>query len=307
LTDLNGVLVVDKPAGPTSHDVVERVRVALATRKAGHTGTLDPFATGVLPVCLGQATRLVRFLAGGDKLYRARLRLGFATTTDDLQGAPLGPASASSPSPESVRAACAELVGRLLQVPPAFSAKRIAGRRAYELAREGDLPVLDAVPVTVHGIDLISVDGDQLELEVRCSPGTYVRALARDLGRKLGVGGHLVGLRRLQSGAFALEHAVGWDDIGARADAILPLAGLLLEYPSARVGDEGREALRHGRDLTRALVVSGFPDEPPPERLRIVDDAGALLALAVPRGFSHIAGELAAPPVLHPDVVLLRA
>jgi tRNA pseudouridine55 synthase len=307
LTDTNGVLVVDKPAGPTSHDVVERVRRELATRKAGHTGTLDPFATGVLPVCLGQATRLVRFLAGGDKLYRAELRLGFATTTDDLHGAPLGPASTSQPSPEAVRAACAELVGRLLQVPPAFSAKRIGGRRAYELARAGDLPALEAVPVTVHAIDLISLDGDQLELLIRCSPGTYIRALARDLGRKLGVGGHLVGLRRLQSGAFGLEHAVGCDDIGSRADAILPLNGLLLELPSARVGEQGRQALRHGRDLTRTLLLSGFPDEPPPERLRILDDAGELLALAVPRGFGARGLELAVEPVLHPDVVLLRS
>lgn len=306
MTELHGVLVVDKPAGPTSHDVVERVRQAFATRKAGHTGTLDPFATGVLPVCLGQATRLVRFLAGGDKLYRATLRLGFATTTDDLHGAPLGPVSAGVPSAESLRAACAELVGRLLQVPPAFSAKRVAGRRAYELAREGEAPTLDAVPVTVHRVDLVSVDGDQLDLEVLCSPGTYVRALARDLGTKLGVGAHLVGLRRLRSGAFGLEHAVGWDEIGSRADALLPLAGLLSELPSARVGDEGREALRHGRDLPRRLIVSGFPEEPPPERLRILDGAGALLALAVPRGFSPRAGELAVEPVLHPDVVLLR-
>lgn len=307
MTDLHGVLVVDKPAGPTSHDVVERVRRAFATRRVGHTGTLDPFATGVLPVCLGQATRLVRFLAGGDKLYRARLRLGFATTTDDLQGAPLGPVSTSSPSPESVRAACGELVGRLLQVPPAFSAKRIAGRRAYELAREGDAPALEAVPVTVHRLEVVSLEGDQVELEICCSPGTYVRALARDLGRKLGVGGHLAALRRLRSGAFGLERAVGWDEIEGGAGAMVPLAELLLECPSVRVGAEGREALRHGRDLSRRLVVSGFPGEPPPERLRIVDDAGALLALAVPRGFSPIAGELAVEPLLHPDVVLLRA
>lgn len=306
MTDLHGVLVVDKPSGPTSHDVVERVRGALGTRKAGHTGTLDPFATGVLPVCLGQATRLVRFLATGDKLYRARVRLGFATTTDDPEGEPLGQAQNVSASPAQIRAACAELVGKLMQVPPAFSAKRIAGRRAYALARSGDTPEIRAVPVTVHRLELIAIDGDELELEVSCAPGTYVRALARDLGRKLGVGGHLVRLRRLQSGSFGLECAVGWDDIESSRDAIVPLAGLLPEYPSVLVNAEGREALRHGRDLSQALVASGFPEQPPPERLRILDDSGALVALAVPRGFSTRAEELPLQPALHPDVVLIR-
>jgi tRNA pseudouridine55 synthase len=306
---VDGVLVVDKPAGPTSHDVVERVRRELATRRAGHTGTLDPLATGVLAVCLGQATRLVRFLAAGDKLYRATLRLGFATTTDDVEGAPLGPAAEVCVSTEAVRAACARLVGRQLQVPPAFSAKRVGGRRAYQLARAGKAPALDAVPVDVHRLDLVSIDGDLVQLEVCCSPGTYVRALARDLGGALGVGGHLVALRRLGSGCFGLERAVSWDAIGSDAcrDAIVPLSQLLSDYPSARVGAEGREALRHGRELSRALVISGFPEGAPPERVRIVDDAGTLLALAVPRGFSSRALELSVEPVLHPDVVLLRA
>ena len=303
--DLHGVLVVDKPAGPTSHDVVERVRAALGMRKAGHTGTLDPFATGVLPVCLGRVTRLVRFLAAGDKLYRARVRLGFATTTDDLEGDPLAPARAGVASPAQIRAACAELVGKLMQVPPAFSAKRIAGRRAYELARGGDTPEMQAVPVTIHRLELIAIDGDDLELEVSCTPGTYIRALARDLGSRLGVGGHLVGLRRLRSGAFGLERAVGWDGIDSSADSVLALAELLREYPSVCVGSEGREALRHGRDLPRRLVSAGFPEAPPPERLRILDASGALVALAVPRGFSAPAGELAREPVLHPDVVLV--
>lgn len=304
MTDLHGVLVVDKPAGPTSHDVVERVRRALGTRKAGHTGTLDPFATGVLPVCLGQATRLVRFLAVGDKLYRASIRLGFATTTDDLEGAPLGPVAAA-PAPQRISAACAELVGALMQVPPAFSAKRIGGRRAYERARAGEAVEMDAIPVTVHRLELLSVSGELLELEISCSPGTYIRALARDLGRKLGVGAHLLGLRRLRSGAFGLARAVAWDDIGSSIDPIVPLADLLMEFPSVAVGEHGREALRHGRDLPRRLVVEGFPEAPPPGRLRILDDSGALVALAVPRGFSFPEGELRVEPVLHPDVVLI--
>jgi tRNA pseudouridine55 synthase len=306
LKELHGVLVVDKPGGPTSHDVVESVRRALGVKKAGHTGTLDPFATGVLAVCLGQATRLVRFLATGEKLYRARVRLGFATTTDDLEGEPLGETATRLPSADEVRAACGRLVGSLMQVPPAFSAKRVAGRRAYDLARRGGAPELDAVPVTVHALELLAIDGAELEVEVRCSSGTYVRALARDLGRDLGVGGHLVALRRLRSDGFGLEQAVALDAVG-RADAVLPLAALLPELPPVCVGDEGREALRHGRDLSRRLVLSGFPDAPAPQRLRVLDEAGALLALAVPRDFAPRTPSLPAEPVLHPDVVLLRA
>jgi len=307
VTELHGVLVVDKPGGPTSHDVVESVRRGLGVKKAGHTGTLDPFATGVLVVCLGQATRLVRFLASGEKLYRARVRLGFATSTDDLLGEPLAPPASRLPSDEDVRAACAKLVGPLRQVPPAFSAKRVAGRRAYDLARRGGAPELDAVPVTVHGLELLALDGALLDIEVRCSAGTYVRALARDLGRDLGVGGHLVELRRLRADGFGLEQAVSLDEVGSRPDAVLPLAALLPELPPVQVGELGREALRHGRDLPRRLVVSGFPEKPAPERLRIVDEAGALLALAVPRDFESRTAALPVEPMLHPDVVLLRA
>jgi tRNA pseudouridine55 synthase len=285
--------------------VVEGVRRALDVKKAGHTGTLDPFATGVLAVCLGRATRLVRFLSAGEKLYRARVRLGFATSTDDLEGDPLGEAATRLPPAEEVRAACARLVGPLLQVPPAFSAKRVAGRRAYDVARRGGTPSLEAVRVTVHALGLVALEEDRLELEVRCSAGTYVRALARDLGRDLGVGGHLVALRRLRSDGFGLEHAVPLEEVGRRADAVLPLARMLPELPAVRVGDEGREALRHGRDLPRRLVLAGFPEGVPPARFRVQDEAGELLALAVPQGFAST-GELPLEPVLHPDLVLLR-
>lgn len=296
---------MDKPAGPTSHDVVERVRRGLGVRKAGHTGTLDPFATGVLPVVLGRATRLVRFLAEGDKAYRAGVRLGFATTTDDLLGEPLGPPATSLPAASELRVAIAGLVGERWQVPPAFSAKRVAGRRAYDLARAGAPAQLAAAPVTVHSLELIAHEGDRLELDVRCSPGTYVRALARDLGSALGVGGHLVALRRTLSGGFGLEQAVGWEEIATARERVLPLDALLTRYPAVRVGEEGRRALSHGRDIGRALALSGFPDEPAPERQRILDEAGRLLALAVPKGFGFRGAGLSVEPVLHPDIVLL--
>lgn len=301
---LDGVLVVDKPAGPTSHDVVDRVRKAFGLRRVGHTGTLDPFATGVLAVCLGRATRLARFLGEGDKLYRATVRLGFATTTDDATGEPVGEPRRVRVEPEALRAALARLTGALEQVPPAYSAKRVSGRRLYELARRGQVGARPAAAVTIHAITALAAEEDRVELEVRCSPGTYVRALARDLGDILGVGGHLTALRRLRSGAFGLEEAVAADAVGpASREAVIPLSGLLREMPAVRVGAEGWKAIRHGRALGRTLVVEGFPDRPA-GRVRVVGEDGQLLALAVPRGFEPSAPGLSMEPLLHPDVVL---
>jgi tRNA pseudouridine55 synthase len=301
----HGVLVVDKPAGPTSHDVVDAVRTVLGVRRVGHTGTLDPFATGVLPVCVGKATRLARFLGGGDKVYRATVRLGFATTTDDLMGEPLGAPRAVSVDRPGIEAALAELRDRKEQLPPTYSAKHVAGRRAHELAREGRKVVLQLVPVTIHALDLMDRDGDELVIEVRCSPGTYVRALARDLGEALRTGGHLVALRRLRSGAFSVEQAVELERLPAEgARSLVPLAHLLPEMPVVRVGEEGRAALARGRDLGRSLVLEGFPADPPP-RLRVLDETGALVGLAVPRGFGPSFEGLPVEPVLHPDLVLV--
>jgi tRNA pseudouridine55 synthase len=301
---MDGVLVVDKPAGPTSHDVVDHVRRTLGVRRAGHTGTLDPFATGVLPICIGKATRLARFLASGEKAYRATMRLGYATTTDDVTGEPR-----SAPRPVAVTRAQVEVasrafVGEHLQVPPAYSAKRAGGRRLYELARRGVALDPAPVPVVVHALDVLALDGDRVELEVRCAAGTYVRALARDLGEALGTGGHLVALRRLRSGAFGEEGAVTWDDVSLRGrEALVPMAALLPELHAVTVTEEGRAALRHGRDLAAPVIVGGFPAAPGP-RLRVLDASGALLALATPRGSSST-GELPVDPVLHPDIVLL--
>ena len=297
------MLVVDKPAGPTSHDIVDRVRRALAERRVGHTGTLDPFATGVLPVCVGKATRLARFLALGEKVYEATLRLGFATTTDDLTGDPLGPPRPVPADEAALAAALRALTGTFDQVPPAFSAKRAQGKRLYELAREGLATAPSPSRVTVHGIELLDAAADRLRIEVRCSAGTYIRSLARDLGEALGCGGHVTALRRTRSGSFGLGDAVPADDLDAAArERLLPLRDCLRELPAARVTEEGTRALRHGRDLPRGLVASGFPEAVPPERLRLLDEQGELLALAVPRGFGEASG---LEPTLHPDVVLL--
>jgi tRNA pseudouridine55 synthase len=296
--------VVDKPAGPTSHDVVDRVRRALVTRRAGHTGTLDPFATGVLAVCVGKATRLARFLSAGEKVYEATIRLGFATTTDDLRGEPLGPARPVAVDRAALDEACRRLTGTIRQVPPAYSARRVGGRRLYELARRGVDVDREASSVTVHAFEVAGFTGDRVEAVVKCSPGTYVRALARDLGEALGVGGHLVSLRRTRSGDFALDQAVdGADPSPAWEHRLLPLEALLPGLPAVQVGAEGATALRHGRDLTRPLVSAGFP-RVPQERFRVLDEAGALLALAVPRGFGDRAPGLPVEPVLHPEIVL---
>jgi len=304
---VNGVLVVDKPAGPTSHDIVDRVRRALGVRRVGHTGTLDPFATGVLPLCVGRATRLARFLGGGEKVYEATVRLGFATTTDDLSGEPLGEPREVKLPRATVGAALARLVGSFDQVPPAFSARHVGGRRLYELARRGEVGPRPASPVTVHAIDLQRFEGDELAIEVRCSAGTYIRALARDLGEGLGVGGHLVALRRTRSGSFGLEHAVALEDEPDVAGRLVPLSGLLLEMPALTVTGEGRDRVRHGREIDAGLVVGGLP-APGVERVRVLDESGQLLALAVHRAPKGAVEGVQSPLVearVHPDVVLM--
>jgi tRNA pseudouridine55 synthase len=301
---LDGVLVVDKPMGPTSHDVVDRVRRALSVRKAGHTGTLDPFATGVLPVCIGKATRLARFLSGADKTYRATVRLGFATTTDDLTGEPIGEPRPAAVTPAALAEACRALSGPQMQKAPAFSAKWVQGRRAYDLAREGVEAPRPVSAVVIHAIDVLGHEGDMLELEVRCSAGTYVRALARDLGETLGSGAHLVALRRTASGRFTTADAVAWDEIGPGA-RVVAMHEALDDIPSVTLAAPGLAALRHGRPLDRRLVAAGFPEAPPPPRVRVLDESGALVALAVPRGFETPGPGLTLEPMLHPDIVLV--
>jgi len=283
------------------------VRRVLRERRVGHTGTLDPFATGVLVVCVGQGTRLVRFLAEGDKVYRATVRLGFATTTDDLQGEPLAPPLPVAVDLAAVRAAAASLAGPLLQVPPAYSAKRVDGQRLYDLARQGVPVEPEPVAVTVHALDVVALEGDRVELDVRCSPGTYVRALARDLGQRLGLGGHLVALRRTSSSGFGLEGAVPADALDARArEALLPLASVLTGLPAVTVNGLGRDGLRHGRPLTADRVGKGFPAAAPAARYRVLSEDGVLLALAVPRDFGPAAPGHRLTPALHPDVVLVE-
>lgn len=206
-----GLVVVDKPGGLTSHDVVARLRRILRTRRVGHAGTLDPMATGVLVCGVGRATKLLGHLPLDRKAYAATVRLGAATTTDDAEGEPTGGADASGVGEDAVRATVAALTGPIEQVPSAVSAVKVAGKRAYQRVRDGEEVALAARPVTVHRFDVLALRRGaattDLDVVVECSAGTYVRALARDLGAALGVGGHLTALRRTAVGPFGLARA----------------------------------------------------------------------------------------------------
>ena len=239
-------MLVDKPAGLTSHDVVRRVRRVLGTRAAGHTGTLDPFATGLLVVLLGRATRLARYVESEAKTYLATARLGVATETDDLTGAPLGePADLSTVSEAAVRTALAAFAGEQRQRPPRYSAKHVGGERSYRLARRGVAVDPAETTVTVHRVETVSFAPPMLVFRVTVSAGTYVRALARDLGERLGVGAHLAALRREAIGRLRVEQAVALDRLDAAA--VLPVRAALGHLPALELDEPARLAVSHGR------------------------------------------------------------
>ena len=303
---MDGLLVVDKPVGPTSHDVVARVRRVLGERRIGHTGTLDPGASGVLPLVLGRATRLARFLSASDKSYDAVVRLGFATDTQDAGGTALGPCHQGSwPSRDTIDRALAGFRGTFLQQPPAFSAKKIAGERSYRAARRAKreaaaLPALPApVSVTTTAIDLVAVENDLVTLRIDCSAGFYVRALAHELGLALGVGAHLASLRRIRSGDLTLDNALTLGDVegnpAACAGAVVPLSRMLPGLSSIRLTDEGVRRAVHGRDLGPGDLEKGV-GTPAPFFVRLIDPTGDLVAIATPIGASGL---------LHPAVVLV--
>lgn len=219
----SGLVVVDKAGGMTSHDVVSRVRRLAGTRKVGHAGTLDPMATGVLVLGVNRATRLLGHLMLTEKAYDATIRLGVATSTDDAEGEVTATVATDGLDEVQVRAAAAEFVGDLLQVPTAVSAIKVDGKRAYQRVRDGEQVELKARPVTVHELVVHAVRGDELDVSVRCSSGTYIRAIARDLGARLGVGGHLTSLRRTAVGPYALADARTLDELGDEF-AMMPIA-----------------------------------------------------------------------------------
>lgn len=271
----SGVLVVDKPPGPTSFDVVRRVQRALGAAKAGHTGTLDPMATGVLPVCVGEATRVAQYLTEGDKAYEARVRLGSATDTLDAEGAVTATAPVPPLDAATVEAALRTFRGSSLQTPPMYSAVKVAGKRLYELARQGEEVERAARPVTVHLLELLDLGADELLLRVECSKGFFVRTLAESLARALGTVGHLQALRRTRSGPFTLAQAVPLaaveqDPQGALA-RLVSEAEALAGFPALEVGPEDAQKVRHGG----AVESSAGPG-----LWRVLGPGGELLALA---------------------------
>lgn len=282
--DIHGLLNVCKPRGYTSHDVVAVVRRTLGTRRVGHTGTLDPLAEGVLPICVGRYTRLVELLTDTEKGYYAELELGARTTTDDAEGEVVERRAVPELTRETLDAALAPFRGRISQTPPAFSAIKVAGQRAYDLARRGAAPELAAREVTVYRLGLVSFDTPKVGLLVVCSKGTYVRSLARDLGEALGCGAHLTRLIRLWVGSFRLETAVSLEEIAAAAgsgqvNSVLQSADdALTSLPAILVPDERMADIGHGRPwpAAEATVTSETTDGP----TRVYDTAGQLLALA---------------------------
>lgn len=247
------VLPVDKPAGPTSHDVVARARRALGTRRIGHTGTLDPFASGLLLLCVGNATRIAEYLTDLPKTYLATARLDGRTLTDDNTSALAESSEAwRSLSVEQVDAALQQQVGDILQLPPQYSAKKVAGERAYAIARRGETVTLQPVRVQVQGITLLRAELPEIEFEVHCSSGTYIRAMARDLGDALGTGGYLTKLRRTRIGGHAVERAVALDELGDAETVRRSAIGLLqalAHLPAVSLNEEQERAVGYGQAI----------------------------------------------------------
>ena len=292
---LDGVIVVNKPTNWTSHDVVAKMRGIAGTRSVGHLGTLDPIATGVLPVMVGQATRLARYFDKSEKAYETVVRFGFATTTYDREGEPTTPVMEATVTAEQIEACLGPMRGDISQMPPPVSAKKIGGVPAYKLARK-NLPVeLSPVPVSVYELTLLSVEGDRARLRVRCSAGTYIRSIAHELGEALGCGAHVEELVRTASGSFLLDQARSLEELqalkaeGRLQEALLPMAELLPHFPVAHIDDVTARQVRQGRDFG----VSAFRANPGVGHVKAIGPDGTLVAI----------GRIALPHIYHPVVV----
>jgi tRNA pseudouridine55 synthase len=293
---MDGVLVVDKPEGWSSHDAVNKLRRLTGIRRIGHLGTLDPMATGVLPLVVGRATRLAQFFVRAEKIYDAVIRFGCATNTYDRDGTPTSPASTLQFDRPGLDAALESFAGLLMQTPPPVSAKKVGGTPAYKLARK-NIPVeLKPVEITVYSIDLLEWTAPDARVVVRCSAGTYMRSIAHDLGQALGCGAFLQSLCRKASGDFALEQARTIQQLEQMAaedriqEALIPAPELLPQFPSEIVDLVTTSQIRQGRDFR----VSPFRVRPATRYVKAVTQQGELLAI----------GELKLPNVYHPFLVL---
>lgn len=272
----DGVLLVDKPPGPTSHDIVRAARSALGLRRIGHTGTLDPFASGLLVLCLGSSTRIAQYLSGLDKSYRATARLGASTSTHDLDGDVVAEDTNWQDANEAiVLAALSGFRGAITQIPPRYSAKKVKGEAAHRRTRRGETVRLDPARVTVHEIGLRRCAPPYVTFDVRCSSGTYIRALARDLGRALGTGAHLTDLRRTSVGAMSVRHAVAPDALRdpLPSGACLSPARALAHLPAVRVAGEEASRLACGQAVEPSFEP--VPDADPV----VVLESGSLVAI----------------------------
>ncbi len=303
---VSGILVIDKPAGITSHDVVAAARRILGIRQIGHFGTLDPFATGVLPLSVGKATRFAQFYLRSRKSYAGTIRFGFATDTYDATGRPSAEPVTAALDRAVLEKIFRDFTGRVMQTPPPFSAKRVGGTRAYKLAREQKPVELAPVEVEIYALEMVSLDGDLVRFAVECSGGTYVRSLAHDIGRKLGVPAHLASLRRTAVAEFKENHAVGLEALRVlveqrKLDTVLvPLESLLPDCPALVVRGREEQGVRHGHkfELAQALRPErgSRPDHVPAiSLLKILNPERRLIAVA-----RHVSGA-----VYHPDLVLV--
>ncbi len=307
----DGALVVNKPSGRTSHDVVDAVRRLLGFRQIGHLGTLDPLATGVLVLLLGRATRFAQFYSGRRKRYDSTFRFGFATDTYDSDGAAMGPDTSPELDREQIEGLARSFTGRFPQMPPAFSAKKIHGRPAHELARKHKPVELKPVDVEVFDFRLLELEGSRARFAIECGSGTYVRSLAYDMGAQLGCGAHLAEITRTAVGEFTLDRAIGLGDLeqavhaGKAADWILPLGCLLSELPRVRVLPVVERRVRNGStfQVSLAQIEPGRTETPQgapaqldstdwkPGRLRVFDQQDQLIAIAeaiVPRTYQPV-------------------
>lgn len=295
-TNLDGVLVVDKPAGPSSHDIVVVARRSLGTSRIGHTGTLDPQASGVLPLVLGQATRLAQHLTGSDKEYEATVRFGLVTDTRDAAGE-IVESTGQVPSAEGIQMALAQFRGTFEQTPPVYSAKMVDGERSYVRARAGRPVAAPPIAVTAHDVELQAFDPPLARLRVRCSAGFYVRALAHDLGQAVGTGAILERLVRTEAAGFTLDRALPFETLvrAPRAELrqmVRPMESLLTALPAAQLTTEGTHWARHGRELGPRQLVR--PLTPVPPLVRLLAPDGRLVGLA---------DRAKTPGFLHPAVV----
>jgi tRNA pseudouridine55 synthase len=279
----SGILVIDKPAGMSSAQAVAQIKRVTGVRKAGHAGTLDPFATGVLVCCLNQATRLARFLLAGRKTYAATLFLGVATDTQDPTGTVVARADATAVSRDQISAVFERFTGELSQQPPVYSALKHEGTPLYKLARKGRPVQKPPRPVTVFSLGLTGIDGPRVQFEVECSAGTYIRTLCADMGQVLGCGGHLSDLRRLRSSGFAIDEAISLTELSALAEAgaaagqVIAMAPALRGMPEQTVSDAQAAKIRFGRPLSESdLSPQEVPTDGP---LKLLTPGRRLLAV----------------------------